>query len=846
MPDDIPVAPAPSGPIQLSMRQRGALMLRALVGSMDVSPGSVGHTILRGINLGGLGLPPKRGTQQLLAAYSEMPWLRAVSSRVGSSFAAVEWRLFYARKPGAEKAYRHRRAQRADYANRIKLRQRMRDEGELNEVLQHPLLDALDSANAYHTGNQMRKVTAIHLDLVGDAFWAKERNGAGMPTAFWPIPPSWILSTPSPQYPYFRVSYRGWQDTIPDTDVLWFQDTDPLNPYGRGTGLGQSLGDELETDEYAARTTKQVFFNRARPDILVTAEGMQKADTERLEQEWIQKNQGFFRGFKPMFLNRKVEVHEFDYDFRQMQFVQVRQFERDTIMQVWGMPPEIMGVIENSNRATIDAADYLYSSKVIQPRCEFFRAIFQERLVPEYDDRLIIDYESPVAEDKEFVQRAMAGMPGAYRVNEHRELTGHEELPGAQGKGFLVPGTVSFKEKLEEADPLEMFGLGDPFGGPPKPGAPGGNDGPPKPDEEKPKPEEEQPEAKTYDLAFPLGRVRHVSPERRRVKGVYEDAAARIADRLEPQMRAAFLHAVDSVKGRVDMEALARAIDRNDVTAAHAAIGVEHFADALQGARGVMSAAFGQSGEAAVTILADHGIGLRFRMNSPTAVAWVLTRGASLVTQVTIETRNAIQAAVADAFAYGRPPRETAKSLLDLIGLTVRQTNAVDAFREDLVRQGLTDEAVARRAGKYATAQLRKRAMNIARTEIAFAQNGGTQEAWQQASDQGLLDADATRRVWIVTHDDRLDTDTCEPMDDQERGLNEPFRTPQGEEVMVPPVHPQCRCAVGLLIAAPTEATRIVSAVKKMGDELREEIRRPRERTLMRDADGRPTGVIER
>src|SRR5262249_17868438 len=153
----------------------------------------------------------------------------------------------------------------------------------------------------------------------------------------------------------------------------------------RGVGLATSLADELESDEYAARVTKQLFFNRARPDLLITAEGLNPAETARMEQDWLNKNQGFFRAFKPMFLNRKVDVHEFDYDFRGMQFVQLREFERDTIMQTWGLPPEILGVITNSNRSTIDAADYLYSSKVILPRCEFFRSVLQERLVPEYD-----------------------------------------------------------------------------------------------------------------------------------------------------------------------------------------------------------------------------------------------------------------------------------------------------------------------------------------------------------------------------------------------------------------------------------------------------------------------------
>jgi hypothetical protein len=159
MADDEILARIPHQPVPLSFRQRIGLIARAAIGTMDVTPGSFGHTLLSRINLGGLGLPPRRGTQQLLQSYSDMPWLRAVASRVGSSFGAVEWRLFYTKKPGASKAYRNRRAQKAAFPDRLKIREQLMAEDELTEVVQHPLLDALDSANEFHTGTQMRKVT---------------------------------------------------------------------------------------------------------------------------------------------------------------------------------------------------------------------------------------------------------------------------------------------------------------------------------------------------------------------------------------------------------------------------------------------------------------------------------------------------------------------------------------------------------------------------------------------------------------------------------------------------------------------------------------------------------------
>lgn len=82
----------------------------------------------------------------------------------------------------------------------------------------------------------------------------------------------------------------------------------------------------------------------------------------------------------------------------------------------------------------------------------------------------------------------------------------------------------------------------------------------------------------------------------------------------------------------------------------------------------------------------------------------------------------------------------------------------------------------------------------IARTETLTASNQGQQGLWQEAKRQGLLNPETTRRVWLVTNDDRLDTEICEPLDGEETTLDTPF--PGG--IMSPPAHPSCRCSLAL------------------------------------------------
>jgi hypothetical protein len=168
-----------------------------------------------------------------------------------------------------------------------------------------------------------------------------------------------------------------------------------------------------------------------------------------------------------------------------------------------------------------------------------------------------------------------------------------------------------------------------------------------------------------------------------------------------------------------------------------------------------------------------------------------------MVTSVTAQTRAAIIQAIERAIIEGRPPAEAAWDLIKLqMGLNKQREKALAAFRAKLADEGASN--LEERAAKYARALERKRSIMIARTETLNASNGGQQTLWLEAKDAGYLDPNIVNRQWLVTDDDRLDVDICEPMDGQEVGLEESFRTGDGRSVMHPTAHPDCRCSMRL------------------------------------------------
>lgn len=459
--------------MNISLKERFWLARKAFTGYFtDLPQDGIGMELLKKIYPVAGGEPPVRTAKAHLDGYSSMPWVRALAGKVGYSVATAKWRLYVKQR---EKPTGGRTAVKDDQVISIqkscglarrKALDSLRNTGELKEIESHPLLDFLDNGNTLMKGFSIKKLAQISLDLVGEAFWIKERNPLGIPMRAWPLPAHWVIATPTPSQPTYRVSFRGFQGLIPETEVLYLRDPNPAHPYGRGTGLMMSVSDELEIDEYAAKHLKAFFYNRARPDFVVypksspsTLGRLDPSEVRRLEKDWQDKNAGFWRAFKPYFMTTEVGVHEFQQNFQQMQYTEIRGQQRDICLNVWGVPPEILGVLEQSNRATIEAAEVFFGRWCVEPRLEFLRSELQALLVPEYDEgknRLILDYDSPVQEDKEYQAKILAQAPEVFTVNEIREMACLAPLDGPQGEVHLKRGTFSFVETLEEQDPVDL------------------------------------------------------------------------------------------------------------------------------------------------------------------------------------------------------------------------------------------------------------------------------------------------------------------------------------------------------------------------------------------------------
>lgn len=290
------------------------------------------------------------------------------------------------------------------------------------------------------------------------------------------------------------------------------------------------------------------------------------------------------------------------------------------------------------------------------------------------------------------------------------------------------------------------------------------------------------------------------------------------ADRREPAFRRAFIEAVARANGNLPAAQLLALMAEGRLddayrlaeTAWNAAVETWR----VQVARQIREALETGAEVAASAMARLEG---RFDVTNPEATAWAAERSAALVTNVSAETRAALRGILTRSVTEGIAPRDTARLIRDVVGLTARQAQAVAGFRaalgqlqakpsgtvvetalRRLSNRGLTATRLLDLVARYAARLLRQRSVLIARTEIMTALNEGTRQLWAQGVASGDLDSSDLEQEWMIADDERV-CPICAPLDGEHAPIGGRFPGAGGSG---PPAHPACRCSTGLVRSA--------------------------------------------
>lgn len=330
-----------------------------------------------------------------------------------------------------------------------------------------------------------------------------------------------------------------------------------------------------------------------------------------------------------------------------------------------------------------------------------------------------------------------------------------------------------------------------------------------------------------------------------------------LAAKLEPGIAKAIVAALQAQKDAVDLKALAAAIAAGKIDEALSLLGLANIPEALAGVTTSLQNATFTAGGLAASQIAERlsGVTFAFDQLNPRLITWLQTYSLGLIRQIDTTTKEAIRSALTNGMNAGLNPRDAARQVRAVVGLTDKQAKAVQNFRRELERfhlkstaggyklgakidrvngaqvfrpdedglpkdgiterrlrdfrydaqlkrsmttgKPLTPEQIDKMVDAYSRKYLKFRSETIARTEAIRTTNFGVQDAWRQAIEKGKVPESLVRRTWIVARDERT-CEICSPIP----GLNkkgvmfgQPFQTPDGPQFL-PPMHPNCRCTI--------------------------------------------------
>ena len=306
-------------------------------------------------------------------------------------------------------------------------------------IEKHEIYDLLENpcpADRDLNGWTIRYFVFACYTLVGEAYLLKVRDKMGRVIGLQPVAPSWVIQTPTVNQRFWEIypfgTAGGNSIVVPVEDVVSFKDIDLNDPYGRGRGTSEAIGDEIQSDEYASKYAKNLFFNDATPSAIIYAPQGNKETADQIKQSWLQKMAGFRHAKEPMVLTGEGSRFEkISQTPTELDFVESRKFLRDNSNEHFHIPPEIMGILQNSNRSTIDSAEYLLNKNVLADYLRMFERVINNQLLWEDFDKerkLILHHENNISEDiAQKLQIANDGLSrGVLTVNDWRIAMGYE------------------------------------------------------------------------------------------------------------------------------------------------------------------------------------------------------------------------------------------------------------------------------------------------------------------------------------------------------------------------------------------------------------------------------------
>lgn len=320
-------------------------------------------------------------------------------------------------------------------------------EDNYTEVTDHPAIKLFKTPNLIHSDRDFLYSMSSHIDLYGQSF-------------LWPV----RTSARSKNIIELRILNASNITTIPDTEKLiagykWKEGAstrdfdpqelvnilrpDPINMI-QGLSTIQKAKYEGDNELNSQKLNASFYENGGLPSgVISTDSAVDQKTFDMIKRRVKQQYEGVKNAYKIMFLTHGANYKSIQPTQRDMEYVSQRKLNRDQILSIFQVPPSVVAVSENSNRATAEVEYRAFMENTVEPRLRFIFDKLNRFYLPLFDgtEKMELRFESVVPADKQFeLEEKVASVRRWRTPNEIRKMEGLPEIEG----GDVLDSAVNF------------------------------------------------------------------------------------------------------------------------------------------------------------------------------------------------------------------------------------------------------------------------------------------------------------------------------------------------------------------------------------------------------------------
>ena len=375
----------------------------------------------------------------------------------GIGVAKTPWRVYHAKNSREKSIYKRTRIRELSHKQQDEIIAKAQPGTQLSmaegveEVLNGPYVDLLRYVNDYTNSFDLKKLTSLYLDLLGDCYWILIRNKLGKPVNIWVAPSEYMK--PIADSDVFISGYkykRGMTEIIyPKEDVIHHKYATPLNQFVGMAPLAAVI-DAYNLREYMFNFEKEMFKTGGNPKIIVfTKQPVTKDEAEGIKDRWKHTEDG---GIMVTY-GGDFEVHESQsLNARDMGYREGIALTRDEIAAAYHVPKSML-TADDVNLATATAQKFFLAEYATSPSCIQIDQKMNEQLSWQFNESLFVLFDDPVPENGEEIRedRKVNMQFNITTINEERGMMGLEPVEWGDAPQQQQQGALDTDENAERA-----------------------------------------------------------------------------------------------------------------------------------------------------------------------------------------------------------------------------------------------------------------------------------------------------------------------------------------------------------------------------------------------------------